>query len=320
MWPIQAQPGDRVTLVIPPPPNTQTITAPQGRGHIRPQSPNGLLISEPVPMHPEATIRCRPPLRRGTVGSSNGSGLGTGQEALYRCASQPPSGAFGLELMIQLISQHPNQQPSPPPPPRFGCLGTPPPRPPRGICQHPSHMISATGPPEVLNHDQGPTVPPRAFGASQFGPKHFFGTFGASNNSGSPEAGGSPPQPPHPLKETSDRGAHTGTLHRHTRTFLLHVRCASAFPGPPGGVLQIRGGSHTSAPHCPPSLWGPCVRPRRQGGRPASSAPPPLRPPPPSVPDVVSGTHTTPSPPGIVSSHRPGPVRRCCASASSLAV
>ena len=36
-----------------------------------------------------------------------------------------------------------------------------------------------------------------AFSASQFRPKNFFGAFGASNNSGSPEGGGSPPQP-HP--------------------------------------------------------------------------------------------------------------------------
>ena len=36
-----------------------------------------------------------------------------------------------------------------------------------------------------------------AFGASQFRPKNFFGPFGASINSGSPE-GGVPPQPPPP--------------------------------------------------------------------------------------------------------------------------
>ena len=38
-----------------------------------------------------------------------------------------------------------------------------------------------------------------AFGASQFGPKNFFGAFGASNKSGSPEGGGVAPQPPTPL-------------------------------------------------------------------------------------------------------------------------
>ena len=44
-----------------------------------------------------------------------------------------------------------------------------------------------------------------AFGASQFRPKNFFGAFGASNNSGSPE-GGSPLQPPPPpLSKTLGR-------------------------------------------------------------------------------------------------------------------
>ena len=78
-----------------------------------------------------------------------------------------------------------------------------------------------------------------AFGTSQFGPKNFFGAFGASNNSGSPWGGGGaqptpPPFGPPPLHQNSATSSCIAGQHLHcSHRLATRVKQAPHTPCPP---------------------------------------------------------------------------------------